>query len=75
MYPHNPRMGPPNARFNELLDQLRSEFDTHIRAGESYEHQSTPLNPNASCDRRFDIRGADSDCLSQCAGQRDATRP
>lgn len=47
MYPHNPRMGPPNARFNELLDQLRSEFDTHIRAGESYEHQSTPLlNPD-----------------------------
>lgn len=43
MYPHNPRMGPPNARLNELLDQIRSEFDTHIRAGESYEHQSMPF--------------------------------
>ncbi|SPN98328.1 probable transcriptional repressor rco-1 [Cephalotrichum gorgonifer] len=32
-------MGPPNARLNELLDQVRSEFDTHIRASESYEHQ------------------------------------
>ncbi|CAI4211440.1 unnamed protein product [Parascedosporium putredinis] len=39
MYPHNPRMGPPNARLNELLDQIRSEFDTHIRASETYEHQ------------------------------------
>ncbi|KXH29651.1 WD domain-containing protein, partial [Colletotrichum nymphaeae SA-01] len=42
MYPHR-AMGavPPNnsARLNELLDQIRSEFDTQMRQTEGYEHQ------------------------------------
>ncbi|PHH49344.1 Transcriptional repressor rco-1 [Ceratocystis fimbriata CBS 114723] len=42
MYPqHPPRMGggPPNNRFNELLEQIRSEYESQIRSGENYEHQ------------------------------------
>jgi general transcriptional corepressor TUP1 len=39
MYPHNPRMGPPSGRFNEMLDQLRQEFESQLRANEGYEHQ------------------------------------
>ncbi|OBR13905.1 WD domain-containing protein [Colletotrichum higginsianum IMI 349063] len=42
MYPHR-AMGavPPNnsARLNELLDQIRTEFDTQLRQTEGYEHQ------------------------------------
>ncbi|KAK4232131.1 WD40-repeat-containing domain protein [Podospora fimiseda] len=45
MYPGHGRMGgvPPangaGARLNELLEQIRAEFDQHLRNGESYEHQ------------------------------------
>lgn len=46
MYPHR-AMGavPPNnsARLNELLDQIRSEFDTQMRQTEGYEHQSKTI--------------------------------
>ncbi|KKF92602.1 Transcriptional repressor rco-1 [Ceratocystis platani] len=44
MYPqHPPRMGggPPNNRFNELLEQIRSEYESQIRSGENYEHQNS----------------------------------
>jgi general transcriptional corepressor TUP1 len=45
MYPgHRGMPGvPPNgaARLNELLDQIRSEFESQMRTGETYEHQST----------------------------------
>jgi glucose repression regulatory protein TUP1 len=39
MYPHR---GLPNsaARLNELLDQIRTEFDNQMRVNEGYEQQS-----------------------------------
>lgn len=45
MYPHRSMGGgPPGvqsaARLNELLDQIRSEFETQLRQSENYEHQS-----------------------------------
>jgi glucose repression regulatory protein TUP1 len=46
MYPHR-GMGavPPgnSARLNELLDQVRAEFDTQMRQTEGFEHQSKPV--------------------------------
>lgn len=44
MYSHR-GMGavpPGNARLNELLEQIRAEFDSQQRQTESFEHQSTP---------------------------------
>jgi glucose repression regulatory protein TUP1 len=39
MYPH--RGLPTNAaRLNELLDQIRTEFDNQVRINEGYESQS-----------------------------------
>lgn len=36
---------PGNARLNELLEQIRAEFDSQQRQTESFEHQSTlPLH-------------------------------
>lgn len=32
-------------RLTELLDQIRSEFETQMRASESYEHQSKHCRP------------------------------
>lgn len=44
MYPH--RGMPQNAaRLNELLDQIRSEFDAQVRLNEGYEQQSESLLP------------------------------
>jgi glucose repression regulatory protein TUP1 len=46
MYPGHRGMGnvpPANGvvgRLNELLDQIRAEFESHIRQSETYEHQS-----------------------------------
>lgn len=44
MYSHR-GMGavPPgnSARLNELLDQIRAEFETQLRQTEGFEHQST----------------------------------
>jgi hypothetical protein len=46
MYPGHRGMGgvpPANggaARLNELLDQIRAEFESHVRQTETYEHQS-----------------------------------
>ena len=44
MYPGHRGMGavPPgnSARLNELLDQIRAEFDTQLRQTEGFEHQS-----------------------------------
>lgn len=43
MYSHR-GMGavpPGNARLNELLEQIRAEFDSQQRQTESFEHQST----------------------------------
>ena len=45
MYPAHRGMGgiPPangGGRLNELLDQIRNEFESQIRATENYEHQS-----------------------------------
>ena len=48
MYPGHRGMGgmPPvngaAARLNELLDQIRAEFEAHLRQTETYEHQSKP---------------------------------
>lgn len=44
MYPgHRSIAGPPPAnggnRLNELLDQIRIEFETQVRQYEQYEHQ------------------------------------
>lgn len=42
MYPHRGIAGvPPSnpARLNELLDQIRAEFDTQLRQAENFEHQ------------------------------------
>ncbi len=44
MYPHRPMGGVPpgnSARLNELLDQIRAEFDSQLRQTEGFEHQST----------------------------------
>lgn len=40
-------MGPAagNARLNELLDQIRAEFETQARASGEYEHSSKSLHP------------------------------
>lgn len=47
MYPGHRGMGgvPPAGsggagRLNELLDQIRAEFESHVRQTETYEHQS-----------------------------------
>lgn len=43
MYPHRQMGGVPpgsSARLNELLEQIRAEFDTQIRQTEGFEHQS-----------------------------------
>lgn len=63
MYPGHRGMGampPANgaaARLNELLDQIRAEFEAHLRQTETYEHQSK--HPASRVDHP---RGADS-CL------------
>lgn len=47
MYSHR-GMGavpPGNARLNELLEQIRAEFDSQQRQTENFEHQSTPSPP------------------------------
>ena len=48
MYSHR-GMGavPPgnSARLNELLDQIRAEFETQVRQTEGFEHQSTLFHP------------------------------
>jgi glucose repression regulatory protein TUP1 len=59
MYPGHRGMGgvpPANggaARLNELLDQIRAEFESHVRQTETYEHQSKlfprSLQSCASC--------------------------
>jgi hypothetical protein len=42
MYNSHRGMGPApgNARLNELLDQIRAEFETQARASGEYEHSS-----------------------------------
>jgi glucose repression regulatory protein TUP1 len=42
MYPHRAMGGGPQAnstRLNELLDQIRVEFESQMRTAENYEHQ------------------------------------
>lgn len=44
MYPHRGMGGVPpgnSARLNELLEQIRAEFETQMRQTEGFEHQST----------------------------------
>jgi glucose repression regulatory protein TUP1 len=43
MYNQHRGLGPApgNARLNELLDNVRAEFDNQARAGGEYEHSST----------------------------------
>lgn len=54
MYPGHRGMGgaPPGvngaARLSELLDQIRSEFETQLRQSENYEHQSA-YHPPSKC--------------------------
>lgn len=51
MYPgHQGMRGVPPAnggagRLNELLDQIRAEFESHVRQTETYEHQSKSFPP------------------------------
>jgi len=50
MYPHRGMGGvPPGgngaSRLNELLDNIRSEFETQVRQCENYEHQSEHARP------------------------------
>ena len=50
MYPAHRGMGaaPPGngaGRLNDLLDQVRGEFETQMRATENYEHQSEQHAP------------------------------
>lgn len=56
MYPAHRGMGgvPPGnngARLNELLEQVRSEFESQMRTSENYEHQSEyhPLSSASTC--------------------------
>jgi len=53
MYPAHRGMGavPPGNggnRLNDLLDQIRAEFETQLRATENYEHQSKLPRRNAT---------------------------
>jgi hypothetical protein len=54
MYPgHQGMRGVPPAnggagRLNELLDQIRAEFESHVRQTETYEHQSTSSCPDTT---------------------------
>lgn len=46
MYPHRGMGGVSqgnSTRLNELLDQIRAEFETQMRQTEGFEHQSTYL--------------------------------
>jgi general transcriptional corepressor TUP1 len=45
MYNSHRGMGPApgNSRLNELLDQVRAEFETQARASGEYEHSSKSL--------------------------------
>jgi hypothetical protein len=48
MYPHRAMGGGPqgnSTRLNELLEQIRVEFDTQMRTTENYEHQSMSTTP------------------------------
>lgn len=48
MYSHRGMGAPPpgnSARLNELLDQIRAEFETQMRQTEGFEHQSTCSGP------------------------------
>lgn len=50
--PHRP-LGPAtgNARLNELLDGIRAEFETQVRASGEYEHSSKPFHSAPRIDR------------------------
>lgn len=51
MYSHR-GMGavpPGNARLNELLEQIRAEFDSQQRQSENFEHQSMALPSHRPC--------------------------
>lgn len=57
MYPHRGMGGvPPGgngaSRLNELLDSIRSEFETQVRQCENYEHQSEHARPRDEEHRR-----------------------
>ncbi|KAL7918334.1 hypothetical protein ACQKWADRAFT_304366 [Trichoderma austrokoningii] len=57
MYSHR-GMGavpPGNARLNELLEQIRAEFDNQQRQTESFEHQSTLPSHNSHCSRLIGV--------------------
>lgn len=50
MYPGHRGMGPVppgngGERLNELLAQIRSEFESQMRTTENFEHQSKPQQP------------------------------
>lgn len=56
MYPHRPMGGVPpgsSTRLNELLEQIRAEFETQLRQTEGFEHQSESTSqPSRVCARR-----------------------
>ncbi len=96
MYPAHRGIGgvPPannSGRLNELLDQIRSEFETQLRTSENYEHQSespkhkqmlffswsyNPWFPGQCASPSYrDLFRADAFENSPGSGQRDAAHP
>lgn len=63
MYSHR-NMGavpPGNARLNELLEQIRAEFDNQQRQTENFEHQGTaPLANTVLADHCARLSGVES---------------
>jgi glucose repression regulatory protein TUP1 len=57
MYPGHRGMGGmppvngPAARLNDLLDQIRAEFEAHLRQTETYEHQGKRSCPGVGVAR------------------------
>lgn len=51
MYPQHRGLPQNASRLNELLDQIRAEFDNQVRLNEGYEQQSKlkPAAPPPNC--------------------------
>lgn len=61
MYPHRAMGGGPQAnstRLNELLDQIRVEFESQMRTAENYEHQSRHITFTSTCTPRYFFRSS-----------------
>ena len=61
MYPHRAMGAGPqgnSTRLNELLEQIRVEFETQMRATENYEHQSRSTTCTLTCIPRYFFRSS-----------------